>query len=173
MQDEEGGSESRCRRNPGCGRQQQPPASFRNSAVAATFHNRTTLNRGEDDEFECRGFRLNPLRAFIVHLSSLILLGVPYLLGRWRPQWTLRWMCNSCCLRDADRVLIQPSHPKGTGGGSASAVAFVIVAEAPEDAPPELVHVQADCSMVRIIAAIVVGFPINRNYRPGQLTAGL
>lgn len=49
-----------------------------------------TLNAGEDDQVVCRGFRLNPVKAFFAHFLSIVLLGIPYLVGYWKPAWQVR-----------------------------------------------------------------------------------
>ena len=47
------------------------------------------LNAGAEDEFQCVGYRQNTCKAIAAHLVSLLLLGVPYLIAYWRPEWRL------------------------------------------------------------------------------------
>ena len=50
------------------------------------------LNAATDDEFQCVGYRRNTCNAIAAHLMSLLLLGVPYLIGYWKPEC---WLISS------------------------------------------------------------------------------
>ena len=66
------------------------------------------LNRGEDTEFECQGFRRSILKTVIAHIVSILTLGIPYLIGHWRPDWKVKWYNNKCLLSKADKVMVTP-----------------------------------------------------------------
>ena len=68
---------------------------------------RTTLNPGEDDQVKCFGYKRSVLKTFFAHAISILLLGIPYLVGRWKPNWSIRWFYSKCFLKEADIVLIQ------------------------------------------------------------------
>ena len=69
---------------------------------------RAILNRGEDTEFECQGFRRSLLKTVISHIVSILTLGIPYLIGHWRPDWKVKWYNNKCLLSKADKVMVTP-----------------------------------------------------------------
>ena len=66
------------------------------------------LNRGEDTEFECKGFKRSLLKTVISHLISILTFGIPYLIGYWKPDWKIKWYNNSCQLTEADKVMVTP-----------------------------------------------------------------
>ena len=66
------------------------------------------LNRGEDTEFECRGYRRNLLKTVITHVISILCFGIPYLIAHWKPDWKIKWYRNRCPLSKADTVMITP-----------------------------------------------------------------
>ena len=69
---------------------------------------RAILNRGEDTEFECKGFRRNLSKTVITHIISILTLGIPYLIGHWKPDWKIKWFNSSCPLSEADKVVVTP-----------------------------------------------------------------
>ena len=68
---------------------------------------KTILNRGQDDEFECIGYRKDLFKTVLTHIVSVLLLGVPYLIGYWKPEWAINWYSTKCALFHADSVLIK------------------------------------------------------------------
>ena len=69
---------------------------------------RAILNRGEDTEFECKGFKRNLTKTVITHILSILTFGIPYLLGHWKPEWKIKWFNTSCPLIQADKVVVTP-----------------------------------------------------------------
>ena len=69
---------------------------------------RAILNRGEDTEFECKGFRRNLLKTVISHIISILTFGIPYLIGHWKPDWEIKWYNSRCPLSKADKVIVTP-----------------------------------------------------------------
>lgn len=68
--------------------------------------NKTILNPGEEDELECFGYRRDFFKSFCAHIISICLLGVPYLIGHWKPEWKLKAHKTRCPLFLADTVLV-------------------------------------------------------------------
>ena len=67
-------------------------ATVRGGGHAEEASMAAVLNAGADDEFQCVGYRRNTCKAIAAHLMSLLLLGVPYLIGYWKPEW---WLISS------------------------------------------------------------------------------
>ena len=65
-----------------------------------------TLNPGEDDELNCTGFRRNYVKSFFSHFLSILLLGIPYLIGYWKPTWQVYWFRSPASLFTSDTVLV-------------------------------------------------------------------
>ena len=72
--------------------------------------NKAILNPGQDTEFECKGFKRNVPKSVCAHLISILCLGIPYLVGHWKPDWKIRWHRTHCALYYADTVMITPKH---------------------------------------------------------------
>ena len=69
---------------------------------------RAIINRGEDTEFECKGFKRHLPKTVITHIISILTLGIPYLIGHWKPDWKIKWFDKSCPLAQADKVVVTP-----------------------------------------------------------------
>ena len=69
---------------------------------------RAILNRGEDNEFECKGFKRDLPKTVITHIISILTFGIPYLIGHWKPDWKIKWFNRSCPLAQADKVVVTP-----------------------------------------------------------------
>lgn len=82
---------------------------------------RAILNRGEDTEFECKGFKRNLTKTVITHILSILTFGIPYLIGHWKPEWKIKWFNTSCPLIQADKVVVTPIF-----GNDASSTHIVI-----------------------------------------------
>ena len=74
----------------------------------ATPLHKVTLSPPDDEkDFEVRGYRFTPLRTVLAHfVSAVLFLGLPYLVGRWRPNWKIRWFGHKCTLDRAEVVLV-------------------------------------------------------------------
>ena len=65
------------------------------------------LNIGEDEELECQGYKRHIGKTVLTHVLSLLFLGLPYLVGYWKPEWQIKWFRSVCPLVQADTVLIK------------------------------------------------------------------
>ena len=63
------------------------------------------LNKDDEDEFQAVGHRRNVCKAILAHLVSVLLLGVPYLVGYWKPGWWLRWTKSRYAKQKIDALL--------------------------------------------------------------------
>ncbi|TRY61546.1 hypothetical protein TCAL_03194 [Tigriopus californicus] len=106
------------------------PHSGSSSNLSTLYASKSVLNAGEDDEYECHGFRSKLLRTILAHMMSWLLLGLPYLIGHWKPEWRVAWFKSKCSLYIADTVLLVDL----LGGAS---VEKVISVEVDEDFPEE------------------------------------
>ena len=75
---------------------------------------KTILNKGDDDEFECIGYQRNIVKSTITHILAVIFLGLPYLIGHWKPEWAVNWYRSQCSLFHADTVLIKSKNDQDT-----------------------------------------------------------
>jgi len=94
---------------------------------------KAVLNEGQEDEFTVHGFKRSLPRTIIAHLLSLLLVGVPYLVGYWKPGWRVKWTRVRCTLHQADTVLVSDAAHDQT-------VEPVVIVPAPQDAPGDYVH---------------------------------
>ena len=66
------------------------------------------VNKGSDEEFSLTGYRRSSLRTVLSVILTILLGGLPYLLGRWKPKWRLAFTCRQCRLRSATRYVHIP-----------------------------------------------------------------
>ena len=67
------------------------------------FSSRGFLNRGTEDEIEITGYRRSWVRSCSSLVLTVLLGGIPYLVGRWRPRWRLLATSYQSSLREATR----------------------------------------------------------------------
>ena len=89
------------------------------------------LNAGQEDEFEILGFRRSRLRWVLAHCLSVLLLGFPYLVGYWKPEWRIKWYHRRCPLHRADTLLVLDGDP---------VVTPITIRPATADTPSEFIH---------------------------------
>lgn len=77
-------------------------------------HECAVQNLYADPEFEqiLYGYRRSRWRAVLVHLGSILTLGIPYLLFHWCPTWFLYLSSYRCNLKVADKVLVIETYQK-------------------------------------------------------------
>ena len=71
---------------------------------------KTILNPGEDEELECFGYKRNTSKSIVAHLISILCVGIPYLIGYWKPEWQINWFRSICPLVQADTVLLKDKN---------------------------------------------------------------
>jgi magnesium-transporting ATPase (P-type) len=71
------------------------------------FATKTILNYGNDDEVECIGYKKDRLKSLFTHIVSILLVGIPYLIGYWKPAWKVKWHRSVSPLFNADTVLLR------------------------------------------------------------------
>ena len=98
---------------------------------------KTILNPGEEDEFECFGYKRDWLKTVLTHFISILFLGFPYLVGHWKPEWRIKWYRSRCPLFFADYVLIQQ---KSDGDTSNPEIAEIRVKNVAENFIHQYVH---------------------------------
>ena len=64
------------------------------------------LSQGTDQELLVTGYRRSWTRTVVSLVVSVLLAGVPCLVGRWRPRWRLLATSYQCALREATRILV-------------------------------------------------------------------
>ena len=75
---------------------------------------KTVLNTGDqNEELECFGYKRNIYKSVLAHFLSLISLGIPYLIGYWKPEWEINWHRSLCPLVQADTVLLKEKNSEG------------------------------------------------------------
>ena len=67
---------------------------------------RCLLSQGTDQELLITGYRRSWVRTVVSLVVSVLLAGVPCLVGRWRPRWRLLATSCQCALREATRILV-------------------------------------------------------------------
>jgi len=67
---------------------------------------RYVIDKCTEDESIIIGYLPNPPKYIISHLLSVLLLGLPYLVAKWKPRWRLAATCSTCQLWQADTLLI-------------------------------------------------------------------
>lgn len=97
------------------------------SKMSSAF--KAILNYQEEDECEIRGFKTSPTKCFLAHLVSILMLGIPYLVGHWKPEWRVRWFNLACPIYAADKILVSSCQ------GGDSSVEEVKVIHVSEDFP--------------------------------------
>ena len=68
--------------------------------------NRVTIQSENDEKAELSGYRRNLIKNVFFHATSFLLLGMPYLVGHWYPQWQVRWTMSKSTLPSADVFLV-------------------------------------------------------------------
>ena len=61
------------------------------------------VNKGTDEEFTVTGFRRSWIRTLFSGIITILLLGIPNLIGRWKPNWKLLFTSCQCKLKFASR----------------------------------------------------------------------
>lgn len=100
------------------------------------FATKTILNPGQEDEFECYGYRRHLGKSIVAHVISILLCGIPYLIAYWKPDWKVAWYRSPCPLFAADTVLLHDV----VGLGHHSAVIQVKVTPVGENFPRQYTH---------------------------------
>ena len=67
---------------------------------------RVTIQSESDEKAELSGHRRNLIKTITFHAASLLLVGIPYLVGHWYPQWQVRWTMSRSTLLSADVFLV-------------------------------------------------------------------
>ena len=67
----------------------------------------TVLIKGEEDELTCIGYKRDTFKSIFSHIISILLAGVPYLIGYWKPNWSIKWFRSKCPLFLADSVILE------------------------------------------------------------------
>ena len=79
---------------------------------------KTVLNAGDqNEELECFGYKRNIGKSVLAHFLSLFCLGIPYLIGYWKPEWEINWYRSQCPLVQADTVLLKEKNSEGNTVG--------------------------------------------------------
>lgn len=65
-----------------------------------------SLDTGEY-KVKCTGFQFSPWRYYTLHVLSIIMFGVPYLILSWYPQYMAKFGYKRCQLKVADAVIIR------------------------------------------------------------------
>jgi predicted P-type ATPase len=80
----------------------------REGAIMSDEHDNhlAILHAGEEGQFECAGYRKCRLKSALSYAITLLLAGLPYLLGRWKPGWQIRMTMSKCSLVSADSLMI-------------------------------------------------------------------
>jgi len=68
--------------------------------------NSAVVNKGTEEEMSITGYRRSWIRTICSYILTCLLGGVPFLLGRWKPKWKLKFTSYQCRLKMAQRVLI-------------------------------------------------------------------
>ena len=61
------------------------------------------VNKGSDEELLITGYRKSWIRTLFSAVITILLGGIPLLIGRWRPQWKLFFTSYQCRLKNATR----------------------------------------------------------------------
>ena len=64
------------------------------------------INSGDGEKAELSGYRRSPVKQVFFHAVSVLLVGTPYLVGHWYPQWKVRWTMSKSTLTSADTILV-------------------------------------------------------------------
>lgn len=65
-----------------------------------------SLDTGEY-KVKCTGFQFSPWRYYTLHILSIIMFGVPYLILSWYPQYMAKFGYKRCQLKVADAVIVR------------------------------------------------------------------
>lgn len=68
--------------------------------------NRAVVNRETEEEITIIGYRRSWIRTIFSCILTVLLGGLPYLVGRWKPKWKLTCTSYQCRLKVAQRILI-------------------------------------------------------------------
>lgn len=101
---------------------------------------KTILNPGEDEEFECFGYKRDWFKTVLTHIISILFCGLPYLIGHWKPEWRIKWYRSRCPLFLADMVLIQERSDVNNIDTVTPEVAEIIVKNVSENFIHQYVH---------------------------------
>ena len=76
----------------------------------SSYEFKAVLNHGEEEECEIRGFKRSRLKCILGHVLSILFIGIPYLIGHWKPNWRVVWFHSPCPISKADKILILSGH---------------------------------------------------------------
>jgi len=68
--------------------------------------NSAVVNRGTEEEITITGYHRSWIRTILSSILTVLLGGLPYLIGRWKPKWKLTCTSYQCRLKIAQRILI-------------------------------------------------------------------
>lgn len=68
--------------------------------------NSAVVNKGSEEEITITGYSRSWIRTTFSCILTVILGGLPYLVGRWKPRWKLAFTSYQCRLKIAQRILI-------------------------------------------------------------------
>jgi len=71
-----------------------------------TSLNSAIVNKGTEEEILITGYRRSWAKTIFSSILTVLLGGVPYLIGRWKPRWRLAFTSCQCKLKVAQRILI-------------------------------------------------------------------
>lgn len=100
---------------------------------------KTILNPGTEDALECIGYRRDLFKSILSHIISVLLLGFPYLLGHWKPEWKLKAHRSKSPLFLADTVLVQ-ERAQADHDKSAPSVCKIIVENVADNFIQQYIH---------------------------------
>ena len=69
-----------------------------------------TLEDGTDEAVTIWGYKSCKWKTFFYHVCSILLLGIPYWIGYWKPEWKIYCTFGRCPLYQADIVLLQVGY---------------------------------------------------------------
>ncbi|XP_019618574.1 PREDICTED: probable cation-transporting ATPase 13A3 isoform X2 [Branchiostoma belcheri] len=65
------------------------------------------INKGQEDELECHGFKRDKVKTSVTAVFALCTLGLLFLVFYWRPEWFVWAQFTSCAPGEADVVLLR------------------------------------------------------------------
>ncbi|CAL4061389.1 unnamed protein product, partial [Meganyctiphanes norvegica] len=68
---------------------------------------RHVINKGTENQLIIYGYSSSCIKQFFFHLFGILLIGLPYLLAYWKPDWEVYWKKRKCALAEADTVVVE------------------------------------------------------------------
>ncbi|KAI8516737.1 hypothetical protein Bbelb_053180 [Branchiostoma belcheri] len=65
------------------------------------------INKGQEDELECHGFKRDKVKTSVTAVFALCTLGLVFLVFYWKPEWFVWAQFTSCAPGEADVVLLR------------------------------------------------------------------